>query len=223
MALTVFDPVDFSDSENLFLADNLGKPPQVALRLVPAGVNPAAVEPMLRTVYDLVEFERHTGSKWAGVEALRESISVYLDQMQKWASDKRRNRPRFPSMSAYDTKNRPHYGGPGSDSGKIKTYFDASGNRVRFAVDLIPDGNIDWTPDWAEGQAVDAQPQSAGLAVNATDNRIECKVCGHTESFRPESRGSFNAARGRMSKHLRNDPRKQYEQAHRETHSLEFN
>lgn len=216
--MDIFDPVDYSVQENAFLLDNVGKPPVVALAAVPQNVNPKAVRPILDRIYELVEVEKHSGTPWCGTEAVREKIQAYLNRSDRWAADSKRAKgaPRFPSMHSFDSRKRAHRSGPGSDSGKVRTYFDAKGERVPFAVELVSQGDVEWNPEWVKAD----QPASgAGITVNQEKNRIEC-FCGHTESFNPESRGSFNAARARTSKHLRSA--KVEVEKHREVHTSEF-
>lgn len=213
-----FDPVKFSVEENEYLYKQLGKPPVVALRELGPKVNPNAVRPILERVYELNELQSHKNIPWVGVEKLKDAISVYLTQYEKWSVDKRRGRPRFPSMHSYDTKGRPHMQGPGSDSGQVRTYFGANGERLPFSVALFEGGEARWTPDWID--AVEVAKPVAPLVVNGEANRIECPICGHTESFKAESRSSYNAARGRISKHLRQSTVSP--EAHREVHTNEF-
>lgn len=217
MSMDVFDPVAYSLEENQFIKENIGKPPIVALQNRPAGVNVTAVRPVLVRVYELEELQKHSGIPWSGLQAVRDAIDTYLAMAEKWANDRRKGAPRFPSLYSYDQKNRPHIYGPGSDAGKVASYINRDSQRVRFEVDLVPDGTPSWVPDWKEGSE---RPES-GLTVNSELNRIECNICGHTESFKADSRASFNASRARMSKHLRSslvEP-----SAHRELHTLEFN
>lgn len=211
--MTIFDPVKYSNEENQFILSNLGKPPVVALRALPALVNRAAVKPVLDRLYELSELEKHAGMTWAGVDAVSTAISTWLEQSEKWAVDKRRNRPRFPSMFSFDQKGRAHRYGPGSDSGQVRTYFGKDGQRVKFAVELVPEGIGEYIPEWQADLPKD------GLTVNTELNRVEC-FCGHTERFNPESRGSFNSARARMSKHLRGATDEV--DRHREIHTNEF-
>lgn len=244
--LTEFNPVNYSIQENKFLFEHVGEPSVVALKAIvpqklpnahpkdknpvwyPDGVVPAAVKPVLDGVYELQELAKHEGLEWVGVEAIKEAILVYLAQAEKWSEQRgRRGAPRFPSMSVYDGKNRPHYMGSGSDSGFVSTYFDAKGNRLPFILHLVPDNHAQWVPDWAtpEQAVATANPAlkvdpRAGILVNNASNRIECLVCGHTESFKPESRSSFNAARARTSKHLRSS--RDEVSLHREVHANEF-
>lgn len=188
--MTVFDPVKYSVSENQFLLENVGKPPVVVLRTLPAGVNKAAVKPVIDRVYELAELQKHAGMEWCGVDAVKEAITTYLTESDKWATDRRKNRPRFPSMFTFDPKGRPHRYGPGSDAGQVRTYFGKDGQRHRFAIDFVPEGVSEYTPEWI------ADVPKDGLIVNAELSRIEC-FCGHTEKYNSESRGSFNAEIGR--------------------------
>src|SRR3990167_1114871 len=141
-----FDPVDFSLEENAWFLSHLGEPWVVAVRdihpaknpqadprkdknpiIYPDGVNPNAVRPVIDRVDELNRLQAHEGIGWYGVEAIKASIQTYLTQAKRWQEDKRRGAPRFPSLASYDTKGRPHVAGPGSDSGKVKTYFGADG------------------------------------------------------------------------------------------------
>lgn len=213
--LNVFDPVEYSLQENEFLLQHLGKPPVVVMReTFPQGVNKYAVKPVVDRVYELLELEKHAGAEWAGVDKVKQSIQTYLAQAAKWSNDTRRGRQRFPSMHTYDQKGRPHRAGPGSDSGRVRSYFNDQGERVRFEIELIPTGGEDWVAP------IKADLPQNGIRVDTTNKRIECSVCAHTESFNPESRGSYNMARARMSKHLRTTLEEV--DLHREIHTMEF-
>ena len=213
--MNIFDPVKFSIEENTFLKEALGQPVIVALRTKPADVNVKAVKPLLDRVQELVDLEKHAGAVWCGVDAIKKAIDTYLAEADKWSLDQRRGRPRFPSMHSYDSRGNPHRGAPGADSDQVKTYFGDDGQRHTFAIELIPTNVVDWKPEWTE-----ADRPKGGLRVDKEVNRIECTICGYTESYNPESRGSYNAARGRISKHLRNA--KDEVEAHRELHTNEF-
>lgn len=215
-----FDPVLFSTEENYWLLENIDKPTIVALRNLAPGVNPAQVKPLLDRISELDQLERHEGLKWVGTEAIKTAILAYLEQDAKWQSDYKKTRgraPRFPSLSSFDSKGRAHLGGPGSDSGRVRTYFDKSGKRIPFAISLLVDTIPDWNPP-GFGEAGTEIPED-GLKVNDAANRIEC-FCGHTESFKPNSRASYNASRARMSKHLRKATEEV--ERHREIHTNEF-
>lgn len=242
-----FNPVQYSLAECQFLLDHLGEPPFKALQSIravplpnpnpkdknpvwyPDGVIPASVMPILTRVYELIDLEAKGVMQWVGLDVLRETLSVYISEQAKWLRDKQRypRAPRFPSMHSFDGKNRPHKGGPGSDSGVVSTYLDKDGKRVPFAVDLVEARETGgWVPEWAAKPgptmaAVDV-PVSATKAIvdDAENNRFECPICKHTESYKADSQSSRNAARGRMSKHLRTDTRET--SLHRELYTNEF-
>lgn len=241
------NPVQYSLQECQFLIDHLGEPSYQALQSIhpatlphpnekernpiyyPEGVIPASVKPILDRVYELIDLERRGVLQWVGLEKVKSCLQVYLDQQQKWMADKAKfgRAPRFPSMSSYDGKNRPHKGGPGSDSGTVSTYFDREGNRIPFALDLLDAMETGgWVPEWAtKPEPEKAAPMfsktvTKGIVDDADNHRLECPVCKHTESYKVDSRSSFNAARGRMSKHLRNEPKEV--DLHRELYTNEF-
>ena len=220
----VFDPVKFSPEEGQFLLGALGTPPVVALKNLPTGVNASAVKPILQRVYDLEQLKKHEGLDWIGIEALKLAIQIYQREDAKWAVDHTRNKkaPRFPSLFSWDSRGKPHKGGPGSDSGQVRTYFGKGGERIPFAVELVPDELGTWAPP-----GTTEAPIEKFLRLDSESHRIECRVpiadgtvCGHAETYKPDSRSSYNAARARMSKHLRKATENIDD--HRELHTNEF-
>lgn len=216
-----FNPVQFSIPECQWLIDHLGQSPLAAREQVPSGVVAVAVLPEIERFYELQERDKQgRGLPWVGLGVIKASLQTYIDQNQKWESDWIRTKgkaPRVPPMCTFDSKNRPHFGAVGSDSGIVKTYFDGEGNRIPFAVDVVEQGYTEWQPEWAKkGVVKGTDPVGKGLKLDNEKFRFECLVCNHTETFKPESRSSLNAARARMAKHLRsaNDPLKVEE--HRE-------
>jgi hypothetical protein len=242
--MKTFNPVNFSNAENEFLLKWLGQPSVVALReikgvinpkasprdknpiIYPDGVIPAAVKPILDGIYELQELSKHEGMPWCGVEKVKDSIKVWLRESAKWSTDhqKRRNAPRWPSLYSFDAKGKGHLGGVGSDAGQIKTYFGPAGERIPFEIELAAEASEVWMPPTQEAEDFAGSP---GLVVDPAAHRIECRVkmadgsiCGHTEAYKQDSRASYNAARARMSKHLRKASDEV--EAHRELHTLEF-
>lgn len=209
--LEVFDPVTFSLEENRFLLTALGKPPLTAMDGAPITVNPKAVEPVIDAVYQFSQAEAHSGLKWCGIEAIKASIETYLEQAEQWRTDRRRGAPRWPSLHTFDSRGRGYKGAVGSDSGTVRSYFTPDGQRKRFAVEFQPVEAPAWTPAWTKA---DEPSKSDGIFVDETNKRVECLVCGHTESFKLESRASLTAAKGRIAKHLRNA--KEEPERHRE-------
>lgn len=242
-SISTFDPSRFSDEANEFFLAHLGEPAAIALASVPPPVplarphpkdknpvhyplvHPATVRPVLQRVNELQDEEKFHNMRWIGVEAIKDAIRVWQRENAKWARDHQRTNgraPRWPSLYTFDAKGNKHLGGPGSDSGYVKTYFAADGSRIPFAVDLVPGFNDDWLPP-SQGEV----SVSAELFLDEASKRYECRVplpdgtfCGHTESFKSDSRASKNAARARMSKHLRKATEEI--EAHRTLHTLEF-
>lgn len=237
--MEIFNPVSLSIPENEFVLRHAGEPWVVASRDIhpvflpqphkkdknpvhyPDGVTPAAVKPVIDRIYELEELHKHEGLKWVGIELVTKAIRAYIEQSRLWEANKKRGSVRFPSMHTFSSKGKAMLGAPGSDSGFVKTYFDKEGNRVPFALKLVPDDFETWAPEWLSKVAETDNPTPTdGIKVDEENSRIECLVCGKTESYRPESRSSHNAARARMSKHLRSATDKP--EAHREAHSKVF-
>lgn len=218
-----FDPVRYSELECEFLIEHLGEPPVVAERHLHKDLAPKSVMDEISRVYALLELDRagQAQRKWLGVQACKDALSNYIFQVRKWRADWVRTKgraPLCPPMYSFDSKGKGHLGGPGSDSGIVKTYFDENGNRIPFALDMYEGGPSSWVPDWANNVGTD-NPAN-GLKNDPTNSRIECLVCGHTEKYNTDSRSSYNAARGRISKHLRSA--KDNVDEHRATHTNEF-
>lgn len=215
--MTQFDPVLYSREECDFLLANLGKPTSVALRELKPPVNPKAMRDILDKVNELEDLRKHSSVNWVGVEALKAAIRKWIEVDTKDENEYNRTRgraPRHPSMYSYDVKGKPHRAGIGSDNKRPRTYFDEHGNRYPFAVDLQPEFEAPWvSPGFTE------TPLTKALEVNKEANRIEC-FCGHTESFNPDKRSSWAAARARMSRHMRKAADRVEE--HREGYELEF-
>jgi hypothetical protein len=248
--LKVFSPVYFSDAENRFLLDHLGEPAILAVRdikgventearyrlpgqrrdkdamVFPDGVVPASVRPVLEGVMELEELQKFKVLKWVGIAAIKKSIEIWFREKTKWKNQHKRNPnfPRWPSLYSWDAKGQPHRGGPGSDSGDVKTWFDEKGNRQPFAVNLIV------IEDEIEPFVAPTRDETAAderWFEDPVTNRFECRVkdaeghiCGHTESYKDGSRQSRSIARTRMGRHLKNA--KNEAEQHREVYTMEF-
>lgn len=216
----VFDPSLLSFPDCDYLLAHAGEQPVVALKNVPANCNRYTMKQWIDRFYELDELAKAGFGDWAGIESVKATIQTYLDVREQWRKEESYGAPRNPSMYSFDTRGNAHYSAPGSDSGRVKTYFDDKGNRLPFALNLIDNSSTGkWKPVWVR----DNKPVEKPAVIEPTGkNVIECGVegCGHTETYRPESRSSYNVARGRLSRHMR---RAQFEpQAHLEMHSLEF-
>ena len=216
--MDTFDPVKYSKEENTFLLENVGKAPIVALNgLNKVGVNPKAVRPVLQEVYDREQLRTFEKVEWAGIDKLKEKITDYLELDAKWEKDWTNSRgriPRYPSMYVKDAKGKYHLGGPGSDSDYPKHYVK-DGEPVAFELDLnvVEEGD-------ARLQDLTVLTETLKLLHDEVKCRIECPICSHTESYKADSRSSYNAARARMSRHLKSSPDES--SIHRELYVVEF-
>lgn len=221
--LNTFDPALLSFPDCDFLLAHAGEPPIVALKSLPANANRTTMTEWIARFYELEEQEKCQGITWVGVEAVKTAIRTYLAEREKWSRQASHGAPKFPSMYAFDARGNGHLSGSGSDSGRVKTYFDAKGNRLKFALHLNGDGEqTGWKPDWITAGAGQPNREIMKITEVPGKNALACGVpeCGHTETFKPESRTSIGAARARMSKHLRKA--KSEQEAHLELHTLEF-
>lgn len=208
--LTSFTPVEYNKAENKFLLDNLGKPTIVALNQpLHSDIVPFRVREVLDRVNELEQLRIHDGMGWEGIEALKDKIQSYLTLSEKWERDWERfgkneaRVPRLPTMNTFDAKNKHHYGGPGSDSGQVRTYYDKNGERQKFEVSLNPmyarEDEV-WTPPTVQAPIIEAPKD---ILEEADKHRIECRLCNHTESYKEGSAASYRAARARMAGHMK--------------------
>lgn len=195
-----FHPVRYSLEENQFFLNHLGESPVVALQQsTPDGVNPVTVQEVLGELYELDELEKHRGVPWAGQKAVAEIITRYLSEHEKWGEMAKRGSPRFPTMYAWDGRGRPHRGGISSDSGEVTTYFDDNGDRQPLSVSLREEAIQSFKAPWVKKN----QPIPENLIEDMDKGVLQCPIDGWTSNFKPESRQSYNMARGRMAKHCR--------------------
>ena len=236
-----FDPVSYSIDENKFILAHAGEPPQVALsepipgvgtytygdgpskgRTVQTGPSRKAIADALTRIYEFVEMEKHRGQPWCGVAAIKAAITTYLEQTAKWEKDARtKGAPRHPSMFVFTDKGLPISQGVGADAGRVRTYFDANGQRHPFAVSYQGENVAQWTAPWVAAGKPANEP-TGSVIEEPGKSRLECPVCGHTESYNTDSSSSKNAAKARMSRHLKSDKRPELVDAHREALIKEF-
>jgi hypothetical protein len=227
----VFDPALLSFPDCDYLLAYAGQPPVVVLGQIPSVANRGILTQWIERFYELEELKKARGYEWVGVDAIKAAINKYLEVRAQWKRDEAHGAPKNPSLYAFDTRGNAHEGAPGSDSGRVRTYFDDNGNRIPFAIHIVEAGVTGaWKPSWIAKKSAEQVKAEVGTAPQAKfeilepegKNCIECGVpgCGHTETFKPESRSSRNSARARMSRHLRNS--KIESQAHLELHTLEF-
>jgi hypothetical protein len=227
----IFDPALLSFPDCDFLLNHAGEAPIVAKSNLPLHCNAVTVMQWIERFYELEELKKARGYDWAGVEAVKASIQTYLAVREAWKRDQSYGAPKHPSMYAFDSRGNAHESAPGSDSDRVRTYFDETGKRIPFAIHIVEAGSTgSWKPSWITKKSPEQVKAEVGetsttpfeILEPAGKNCLECGVpgCGHTETFKPESRSSRNSARARMSRHLRNS--KIESQAHLELHTLEF-
>lgn len=198
-----FNPPRFSDAELVWLSDHIGQPPVVAFRdALPPAVNIAAVRPVIERVYELIELEKHNGSRWVGPERVREAIATYLSVSTEWRKRHAvspRARPRWPSLHQTDMSRRLHRGGVGSDANVVSSYEDQNGTRKFFAIALTtPYGEA---PE--ERDEVPTLPAGINLSLVEEPGVLFCPVCRFSRTFSDDSSSSRNVARAQMARHLK--------------------
>lgn len=202
MTTDVFDPVLYSLEENAFLVTHIGEMPETTRRGgYPPGVKPAAIEELLEHLYRLERSEPN----YCGHETVKAAAQTYLAQHAKWTAEAKRGAPALPSMHAFDALGRPHRGGVGSDSGHVRTYFDEQGNRHRLAVDLIPTGQDVYRAPWVKNTP--AVMAHSALIEDADKGKLECPICGFTQTYEPGVTAQRSLAKARVMKHLRGAPK----------------
>lgn len=88
-------------------------------------------------------------------------------------------------------------GAVGSDSHRVRTYFDADGQRQPLAVSLHDTGVGPFVPPW-----IKSDTQYTELIADEQKGSLRCPICDHSETWQLESQSSKNLASGRMAKHL---------------------
>ena len=197
-----FEPALYSLAELQFIHEHIGEPPVVALSTtLPKGVNPVAAREILNTVYELEQLREHKGMAWEGIASIKTAIERFQDDYARNRELFARGAPRFPSMHAWDMRNRPHRGGVGSDSKYVRTTITNDGGREDLGVDLLPTpgGSAAFTPPWARS----AEPLPTDLVEDPDKGFIQCPLCGYAQNYQKESTTSRNTARSRVARHCK--------------------
>lgn len=211
------NPCLYSVEEAKYLVKHLGEPPEVAgMDATPAGVNPQAVLPLLDRIYRLQQQADSRGLQWCGIQAVKDGFQTYVNVFAQWQEDQRRGAPKFPSQYVWDASGRGHKGAVGADGGVIHTYFDETGTRKSFVIELLGTSDT-YVPTWA--RKVEKQPIPK-LIHDQAKGTIECPVCHLTHNYDPQTRSTFNLAMGRMQKHLTSATKDS--DMHREVFTQEF-
>lgn len=213
--LKVFEPAKYSLEELRFFLLHLGKSPLIVLDAdLPAGVNPVAVQSVLGRIYDLEELQKHRNRPWAGLQAVRDSISRFLlwtDKSDRIASrrvtDPKGERVRHASMFEWDGRKRPHKGGIDSDGNMVVSEILADGTRRPFRVDLLAttdDLFAGQLPDDFLGEMAAAAAPPKNFIIDDDKGVITCPICQSSQTWDvKKGRKDFTMTRGRMINHLR--------------------
>jgi hypothetical protein len=203
-----FEPAMYTEEELLFFLAHLGESPVVACHMgLPTHVNRSAVEDVLGRVHTFEQlrqtYEGESGYvPWAGMEAVRESITRYLDWMGRCSAMHARGGPRHASLLAWDPDGRGIKGAEGSDASIVRTAIMAGNERVRLGIRI---GDADsaiapatFVPDFA---VVTQMPTE--LEIDRAKGTMACPLCHWTANFKPKNMSAYNAARARMARHLK--------------------
>ena len=214
----IFDPALYNDVELPKIMElKLGLSPAVLLPeiedLPPDSVS--TLTPLIERIFDLEELKKHRGEEWIGMDVVRESCQLMLDYQKQYQANKARSGLGFhPSMHTFDSRKRARRGGIGSDSGRVRTYFDDENKRVKFAVSLTAEaGSEQWVfssatvdTQWGDLSEVETGP---GTVIELIERErgengiVECPICGHAETYLLDDRSSEVTARSNMRRHCK--------------------
>lgn len=211
---------------------------------LPDGVNPASVTVWLDRFRRLDDLQKDTRARlkdntvvvWVGYDAVR----AVLEETKAWRATtrelKRRTRgasgpvrasAATPSLYMWDPHSDTAYlGGDGADADTVRTAIGPSGARIELSTSLQPSaaGSLKSIADVAAfvGQrekknardAVAALPSTLRIEGEGQNSRLVCPVCEHTEHFDSGNTTKTNAAKGKMTRHLKEAP------THKEEHGI---
>lgn len=212
----VFEPAMLSLPELKFALDHLGESPSVALyEFDPSkhGVIKNRLEVFFGRIYELQELQKHRGVEWAGLDAISDSITRYLDWNARVQEMKKRGfKKGEPSQFHWDEVGDAYKYAIGSDSGEcVRTEIADDGTRRPFGVNLVMTPKMAMAMDLSDvapwinrGKHKIHTEDKLDEKVNGRMGTIQCTICSKTEEFDAANRQARVAARGRMGKHLKN-------------------
>lgn len=212
-----FEPGLMSLPELNFMLGHLGEPAHVALyNLDPEksqGIIKSRLEKVLTRIYELKELQTHRQVEWAGIDAIEDSITRYIDWHTRVQEMKRRGFKRGePSQFHWDEMGDAYKFAIGADSAElVRTEILDDGSRKPFGVQLTMTPSqmmamdlSDVAPWINRGKAkLRESPDKLETAVLKRQGTIRCSICGKSEEFDSANRQSRNNARARMAKHLK--------------------
>ncbi len=215
--LTHFIPANYSRAELLWLHEHLGQSVAVAIEDVafPAGVNPHAVEPIIRETHRREEKRQIKGIEWAGFDVIRDSIQRYLAWMNKseqvYTRTKRTANPiRHASQAVLDGRSL-ILGMVGADSKNcVVSEILPDGSRKSFNIELddangeslIREVNADPMGVLLNADKRPAAPVVDQITDDTEHGLLVCPICQYTINYDPKRQSTKAAAKARMGRHL---------------------
>lgn len=213
-----FEPQLYNADELAFFMSHLGESVEVACyKGLPSRVSPGAVSDVLGRVHRLSELSKVHGDSvsWPGLDAIRQCIVDDLSWRETCARVRQKSGPKHPSLYHWNTSGEGIQGATGADGGTVRTRILPGGERKRLGIRLTAvDPTIDMDTSYVADFAEPAPASEDVLLHDEEKRRFECPICAHTEVYKAQNPRSLNAARARMSKHLkdtRNDERTRHD------------
>lgn len=207
--LELFEPALLSLEENEFVLAHLGETANVALHeMDDEGVNPRAIRPVLQRFTELEELQEQRGVKWAGYDAIKDSITRYLDWQRRSQDIQKDGGPRHPSQHVWDDEGAMHRAGSGADSSDmVRSEILDDGSRKTFSVRLRDrDQQKRANMPWVKGQTTRPSDSSADAPkdrIIAGKGSFICSICDEAiATFKKGNAASKNLARRKVQKHL---------------------
>lgn len=220
--LARFEPAQYSIQDLHFLLDNIGKPPIVAFRQpLPVGTHRNSLSDVLTSVFEMEQLRQaEDGFQWAGADALKDSITRFLEWhdrsreiFRRGARDSAGSLVTHPSMYAWDEDGRAFKFAVDADAADmVRTEILPDGSRRPFGVtlanvagDTLP--HISDVAPWIK-QGPHA-PRAADKVVDEKSPKnprvasLKCTICDFTQQYDPRNPQTRRIAMARMSKHMR--------------------
>lgn len=215
-----FEPAMYSIPDLLFLLDNLGTAPAVAMRKPEAnepGVRAVRIKRLLTDVYNLEQIRAAEGNAfgWAGIDALTDSIARFIAWHDR-SNEIRRRRVKdatgalvtHPSQYGWDEDGRAYKFAVDADAAAMVTSeITDTGDRKTFGVSLLQNADevlpdistvAPWIKSGPKGRITDS-------VTNVVDKKLgtfTCSICAFSQQYPKGDRTKQNMAMARMRKHM---------------------
>jgi len=172
--------------------------------VISPGLNRTDVEVFLSRVRDLIEVEEVHGIPWLGIDAIKARADQWLQYREQFKAAKAANpQAHHPSMFHFTSDGQERFQGVGSDSGRVRTFFAEDGTRQPWALKLTSgtESKIQQA-SWGSLEAVEAlKDDRLRLNEDVAVGWVECSICGHRETWDPDTARGRGPARARMKRH----------------------